>query len=522
MTAVGHVWLVGSGPGDPGLLTVAGLRALRAADVVLYDRLAPAALLEETRAGCELVNVGKAAGDHTMSQDDINTMLIERGRAGQRVVRLKGGDPYVFGRGGEEALALVGAGVPCTVIPGITSGIGGLAAAGVPVTHRAVATSFAVVTGHEDPTKPAEGVDWSRLATAVDTIVVLMGVGRLEGIATAMIEAGRSAETPAALVQQATLPQQRSVTATLGTIAEVARDAGIRAPALFVVGEVAGLQAALDPRHLAPLAGMRVLVTRTRQQASTLVEALQLEGAHPIELPAIEIQRRVDQARLNVTIEALRMGWTQWTVFTSSNAVEVFLDALIEAGSDSRILATTRIAAIGPATQAALAARSLRADLVANDATGEGMLAALLESVGHGERVLLPRAEGARDVLPEGLRAQRIEVDELTLYLAAPPADPPAEVLDAVRNGQIDIVTFTSSSTVKNLARLLDGDLSPLRDTLVACIGPATADASREAGLEPTVVAEEHTIEGLMAALRTHLLRPISSVASATSNEGNA
>jgi uroporphyrin-III C-methyltransferase len=352
-----------------------------------------------------------------MSQEEINAMLVERGLAGQRVVRLKGGDPFVFGRGGEEALALAEAGVPCTVIPGITSAIGGLAAAGVPVTHRAVATSFAVVTGHEDPTKPAEGVDWSRLATAVDTIVVLMGVGRLDGIATAMIDAGRPADTPAMLVQHATLPQQRSVSATLGTIAEVAREAGIRAPALFAVGDVAALQPSLDPRHLAPLAGLRVLVTRTRAQASTLVDALRLEGAHPIELPAIEIQRRLDPVALAGAIEGLRAGRYQWTVFTSANAVEVFLDALLDAGEDARTLGSARVAAIGPATTDALASRALRPDVTATDATGEGMLDTLLAvspDASAPPRILLPRAEGARDVLPVGLRACGATVDELT------------------------------------------------------------------------------------------------------------
>ena len=520
----GHVWLVGAGPGDPGLLTVAGLRALQRADVVLYDRLASPELLDEAGPGAELIDVGKAAGDHTLTQEEINALLIEHGSRGKRVVRLKGGDPYVFGRGGEEAIALAEAGVPCTVIPGVTSAIGGLAAGGIPVTHRGVATSFAVITGHEDPTKPEQQVHWDRLAKSVDTLVILMGVGRLDGIARALIEGGRPAETPAALVQQATTADQRTATGTLATISERAREEDIRAPALFVVGDVAGLQRQLDPRRLAPLPGKRVLVTRTRAQASSLVEGLRLEGAHPVVLPAIEVQRRVDSDALHRTCAALELGEYRWTVFTSANAVEVFMDAVFEAGADARALAQTNLCAIGPATDRALVARGLRADLVADESSGEGVVDTLRsrpheESV-VGARILLPRAEGARDVLPDGLRAAGAQVDELTLYLSAPPASAPADVLDLVRAGGIDVATFTSSSTVKNLATLLDGDLSPLREAVIACIGPATAETAAAHGLPPHVVAEEHTINGLLAALRRHLLHGGGEGEEATADRG--
>lgn len=504
--APGHVWLVGAGPGDPGLITVAGLAALRRAEVVLYDRLAPHELLSEAPRGALLLDAGKAADSHAMTQEQINAALIEHGLAGQRVVRLKGGDPYVFGRGGEEAMALVEAGVPCTVIPGVTSAIGGLAAGGVPVTHRGVATSFAVITGHEDPTKPETQVDWARLATAVDTLVVLMGVGRLEEIARALIDGGREASTPAALVEQATTPKQRTVTATLATIADAAQREGVRAPALLVVGQVAALQPMLDPRRLAPLAGKRVLVTRSREQASTLVDALRLEGAYPLVLPAIEIEHRIDAKAIDRVTADLSAGAYRWVVFTSTNGVEVFLDALQEAGADARAFAGARICALGIATAGALADNGLIADLVPTDAVGEAVVTSLLAQGDlTGARVLLPRAEGARDVLPDGLRAAGAEVDEVTLYLAAAPAEPPQEVLDAIRAGEVDAVTFTSSSTVKNLATLLDGDLSPLRGAVVACIGPVTAETARSFGLGPDAVATEHTIEGLMAALRESL-----------------
>lgn len=504
-TPLGHVWLVGGGPGDPGLITVAGLEAIRRADVVVHDRLSPPELLKEAPAGALLLDAGKSPDNQRMTQDQINAALIEHGQAGRHVVRLKGGDPYVFGRGGEEAIALAEAGVPCTIIPGITSAIGGLAAGGVPVTHRGIATSFTVVTGHEDPTKPEAQVRWDALSQASETLVVLMGVERLEGIARAIIEGGRDASTPAALVQEATTPRQRTVTGTLETIASVARTEGITNPALFVVGDVVALQPFLDPARLAPLAGKRVLVTRSRSQASSLVSALRLEGAHPVELPAIEIQERIDDDALRDAVSLLDASEYRWIVFTSANAVEVFLDALMEQ-RDLRAFGDTRICAIGPATERALITRGLRPDLVPDQAIGEGVARVLVEHGGvEGGRVLLPRAEQARDVVPDALRAAGAEVDDLPLYLAAPPAEPPEEALALLREGGIDVVTFTSSSTVRNLVELLHGDLTPLRGATIACIGPATADTAWDAGLEVHVTAEVHTIDGLVSALRSHL-----------------
>ena len=502
--ARGHVWLVGAGPGDPALITAAGLAALQRADVVLYDRLAPAELLAEAPPQARLIDAGKTAGDHPMPQAEINACLVEHGRAGRRVVRLKGGDPYVFGRGGEEAAALAEAGVRFTAVPGVTSAIGGLAAAGIPVTHRGLASSFAVVTGHEDPTKPEQAVRWERLATASDTLVVLMGVERLEAIGAALIAGGRDAATPAALVQNAATPDQRVVEASLGGIAEAAREAAVEAPAMLVVGEVVRLRKRLAAAA-GPLARRRVLVTRTRGQASALVDALRAEGAAPVVLPAIEIERRAEPADARAGLERLRDGRYGWTVFTSTNAVDVYLDLLAELGADARVFAGSRICAIGEATAQALAARGLLADLVPERADGEGVAAALAAEGVAGTAVLLPRAEGGGEALPAGLRAAGAEVDELTLYLSAPPAEAPAEALALVRAGKIDAVAFTSSSTVRNLSTLLGGDLSPLCDAVVACIGPATAEAATEAGLPPHVVASQPSVAGLVAALREYL-----------------
>ena len=502
--ATGHVWLVGGGPGDPGLVTEAGLAALRRAEVVLYDRLAPAELLEHCPSDALLIDAGKAAGDQAMTQDEINDTMIEHARAGRRVVRLKGGDPYVFGRGGEEAEALVDAGVAFTTVPGVTSAIGGLAAAGIPVTHRGVASSFAVVTGHEDPTKPEQAVRWERLATAVDTLVVLMGVGRLRAIVDQLISGGRDPATASALVQDATTAGQRVVDAPLDGIVEAARAADIEAPALFVVGDVVKLRERLE-RGGGALARKRVLVTRSRRQASTLVEALRAEGAVPVELPAIAIARRSEPSAVRTSVERLRAGGYDWTVFTSANAVEVYFELLRECGADARAFARSRLCAIGQATARALAARGLIADLTAAESSSEGVVAALVERAVAGTAVLFPHAEGAREALPEGLRSAGATVDELTLYLSAPPAHPPAEALALVREGKIDAVTFTSSSTVRNLATMLGPSVEGLRGAVVACIGPSTAEAAAAAGLAPDVVAEEHSVLGLVAALRAYL-----------------
>src|SRR5690606_13492861 len=348
------------------------------------------------------------------------------------------------------------------------------AAGGIPVTHRGVASSFAVITGHEDPTKPGQSVDWSRMATAADTLVVLMGVGRLEEIARAIIDGGRPASTPAALVHAATTPRQRVVTATLETIAEVARAAEIGAPSLLVVGDVVRLQSRIAAAA-GPLAGKRVLITRTRRQASTLAELLQAEGAHPVLLPAIELERRADEGALARPLARLRRGGYAWTVFPSANAVETTLELFADLGADARAFASTRICAIGPGTAQALRSHGLIADLVPEEAIGESVVAALAQANGGsalaGDAVRLPRAEGGREVLPDGLRAAGAEVAEVRLYVAAPPAEPPADTLALVRSGEIDAVTFASCSTVRNLATILGGAFGTLRGALVACIG---------------------------------------------------
>jgi uroporphyrinogen III methyltransferase/synthase len=501
MAGAGLVSLVGAGPGDPELITVGAVARLAQADVVVYDRLANPVLLRHARPGAELIYAGKLPDRHTLSQDEINALLIEHGRAAKRVVRLKGGDPFVFGRGGEEAEALARAGVPFEVLPGVTSAIAAPAYAGIPVTHRGVASSFAVITGHEDPAKDASSVDWARVAGA-DTLILLMGVAQLGDIAQQLIHAGRDASTPAATVEWGTLPRQRTAKATLDTIAAVVRDAGIQSPAVTIVGEVARLRDQLRWFDERPLFGKRVLVTRTREQASELSLQLALQGAEVVELPTLEIIRRVDERALARAIELLRTSAYGWCVFTSANAVDIFFEHLHSVGADARAFGRTRIAAIGPGTVDALAAHGLRPDLVPELHVAEGLAEALVPRVRRGERVLLPRAEGARETLVDALAAQGVAIDELTLYAAEVPAMPGSEGLRRLRAGEIDVVTFASSSSVRNLVRMLDGDIAVLRRLTVAAIGPLTAAAVREAGLEPAIVASVHTVEGLVQALR--------------------
>jgi uroporphyrinogen III methyltransferase/synthase len=501
VSRTGHVWLVGAGPGDPGLITVAGARALATAEVIVYDRLANPRLLDLALSDAERIFAGKGPEQHTMSQGDINALLVERARAGQRVVRLKGGDPFVFGRGGEEAEALAAAGISFDIVPGVSSAIAAAAYAGIPVTHRGVAASVAFVTGHEDPTKNDEDVDWERLTTAVDTLVLMMGIGQLPEIVRRLIDAGRDPATPVAVIEWATLPRQRTVVATLADVVANVQREGIRPPAVAVVGEAVRLRATLRWFDTKPLFGLRVLVTRTREQASELAPALAAEGAEPVELPAIDIVPRFDEAGLHSAVGALANGDYAWVVFTSANAVEIFFEQLWATGRDARDVRAS-LAAIGPATAAALAQRGLRVDVTPDAYTAEGLLDAFAQQDVRGQHILLPRAEGARDVFIEGLRERGAEVDELTLYVAEVPRNSDAEGLRRLRAGEIDVATFASSSSVRNLVAMLGDDIEALRRCRIACIGPITARTVEELlGRAPDMVAAEHTITGLVRVL---------------------
>ncbi|MCB0970131.1 MAG: uroporphyrinogen-III C-methyltransferase, partial [Acidimicrobiales bacterium] len=477
-------YLVGAGPGDPGLLTRRGAELLARADVVVHDRLSAAELLDLAPPDAERIDVGKQPRRHRMAQDDISALLVERGRDGQEVVRLKGGDPFVFARGSEEARALADAGVAYEVVPGVTSALAVPAYAGIPVTERFSSTQFTVVTGHEDPASGEGTVDWEAIAKVGGTLLVLMGVGRWPRIAERLIAGGRDPDTPAAAVHWGTRPAQRTTRATLATLG----DHPLAAPSVIVVGEVAAVE--LDWFSRRPLLGRRVVVTRARAQASALVERLRTLGAEVIEAPAIAIDEPADGGAALAAATA-RLDEVDWLVFTSPNGVRATFEHL----PDARALAGVRVAAIGPGTAAALAERRIVADLVPEAFVAESLLEAFPDAPAEGGRVLVSRAAVARDVLPDGLAAKGWTTEVVEAYRTrALPLDDDrrAEVRDA------DVVTFTSSSTVTNLLAALDG--APLPPTVVT-IGPITSVTAREAGLAVTAEADPHTIDGLVDAV---------------------
>ncbi|MGD9892551.1 MAG: uroporphyrinogen-III C-methyltransferase [Dehalococcoidia bacterium] len=494
----GTVWLVGAGPGDPDLITVAGLKALRDADVVVYDRLAAPALLREARADTLLIDAGKAPGAHTLGQAGINAVLAEHALAGRMVVRLKGGDPFMFGRGGEEALHLVERGIPFRVVPGVTSAVAAPGFAGIPVTHRGVAGSLLIATGHESADSASESMNWPALAGAADTLVFLMGVERLEGITSRLIEAGRPAAQPAALVRWGSTPEQQVVSATLGTIVDTARASGIRPPAALVVGEVVRLREHLAWFESLPLFGARVLVTRTREQASGLAARLRELGAIPLEFPAIATEPLADSTRLDAALRHLPDQ--EWAVFTSQNGVSAVLDRLDALDLDLRAFAGVRIVAVGPATARVLRARGLRADLVPEAFSGAGIVQAMTVIGVSGARVILFQPDIAPPDLQDGLRAAGADVLRVAAYQTVGGPGRRAELERLLANG-VDGVTLTSSSTVTHLLAALDGDRTPLDGALVASIGPMTSAAARAAGLPVDVEADQHTIDGLIDAL---------------------
>jgi uroporphyrinogen III methyltransferase/synthase len=500
----GFVSLVGAGPGDPGLLTLAGKDRLEQADVVVYDRLANPVLLDYAPASAERIFAGKTPERHALSQTQINNLLVAKSSEGSRVVRLKGGDPFVFGRGGEEALALAAAGIPFEIVPGVTSAVAVPAYAGIPVTHRGVASSFAVITGHEDDDKLESSVDWHGIATAVDTIVVLMGASALPYVTQSLMEGGRDASTPAASIEWGTTPRQRCVRATLGSIVEAVRDGGLSSPLITVIGAVASLQEQISWFERRPLHGKRVLVTRTRQQASALSDLLRREGAEPVELATLELIPVVGDEDLETMTRALESGVYAWCLLTSTNAVDAVTSYFERSGRDVRAFGATRLAALGKATAAVLHSKGLRPDLTASEYTSTGLVDAMRRLDLRGQAVLLPRAAGGSAELIAGLEELGAKVHELVLYESRPPREPDAEALALVRQGRVDIATFASSSSVQNLASLLNGDLSGLREATIACIGPVSAATAREVGLAVHVEPAEHTIPALVDALKAH------------------
>ena len=499
-----QVFLVGAGPGDPGLLTVKGLRCLQSADVVMYDRLVDARTLRHARADAEMVDVGKVPGKQGRKQAEINALLIASARQGKTVVRLQGGDPFVFGRGGEEAEELQRAGVPFEIVPGVTSAIAAPAYAGIPLTQRGVSSSFTVVTGTESPDKAESSVDWAALARTPGTLVVLMGWESLPAITEALVRHGMSPDTPVALIRWGTEPWQKTVTGVLRDVVDRARIADLSAPIVAVIGQVVDLREKLRWFDNLPLFGKRVLVTRTRTQAGRLSQALAESGALPVEVPTIDIERLADYTELDEELRDLeRYGWL---VFTSVNAVDVVFERLAGDGRDARAFAGARVACIGEATAERLRANGIAPDLMPRAYVSESMVESFNGIDVAGQRVLVPAAEAGRDTLAKGLAERGALVRRVTAYRTVMPEDSRHLAESAIAEG-IDIATFTSSSTVLNLSKLLGGDLSGLSDATVACIGPVTAATAGEVGLHVDIVAQEHTIDGLVTALEDELSR---------------
>lgn len=497
VTKLGKVFLVGAGPGDPGLLTLKGNEVLRTADVIVHDYLANPELLLWTRADAEVIYVGMHAGDR-LKQGEINALLVEKARQGKVVCRLKGGDPFVFGRGGEEAEHVMRAGIAFEVVPGVSAGYAVPAYAGIPLTHRQMASSVLFLTGHEDPEKEeAAHLDWERIAHGASTLVFFMGVKTLPQIAENLIRAGRAFSTPVAVIRWGTRGEQQVVTGTLSTIVAEVLAAGLKPPALTVVGDVVRLRETLRWFEDRPLFGQRILITRPREQAAELVQPLRALGAETIELPTIAIEDPADWAPLDAAIRKIKQF--DWLIFTSANGVRQFLKRLDMLKQDIRAM-KAKLCAIGPATADELRKQHLKIDKVPEEFVAEGLVQAFARTPVKGKRILIPRARVARDVLPEALRARGARVDVVEAYRSVLPRDSAMRAPVIFERHAPTVVVFTSSSTVTNLFKLLPEE--QLRQHLsrarIASIGPITSRTLRECGCTVDIEPREHTVPGLV------------------------
>ena len=495
------VYLVGAGPGDPGLITIRGKQCIENADVIIYDYLASPALLNYAQKHAEIIYVGKKGGDHTLSQDKINALIVEKAKTGTTVCRLKGGDPFIFGRGGEEAEILVSKSIPFEVVPGVTSAIAAAAYAGIPLTHRNLAATLAFITGHEDPHKKESSIDWGSLARGIGTLVFFMGVKNLPDITQKLIANGRSPETPVALIRWGTTPSQTTVTGTLDNIAQRAKKADLKPPAIIVVGEVVQLRNTLKWFEKRPLLGKRIVVTRARQQASDLVRRLSDLGAECLEFPTIKVVPTDDAAPLDDAVQNL--STYDWIIFTSVNGVKFFFDHLFGTDKDVRALSHLHTAVIGPATAEKLLEYGLKSDIIPKNYRAEAVVDAFRKITLKGKKILLPRAKEARPVLPVELRKMGAEVDEVAAYRTEKVRANIGQLVKRLEEKTIDLVTFTSSSTVQNFKDLLPPESFKqlIKDITIASIGPITTETAVESGFEVTITAKSYTIPGLCDAI---------------------
>jgi uroporphyrinogen III methyltransferase/synthase len=491
------VYLVGAGPGDPKLITLRGKELLSEADVIIYDYLANPKLLEFAKEGAEKIYVGKKGGSRSaLHQEHIHDLMIEAAKAGKCVVRLKGGDPFIFGRGGEEAEALVAAGIPFEVIPGVTSAISVPTYAGIPLTHREMASTVAFVTGHEDPTKEGSLIDWAKLAGGPDTLVFLMGMGNLAGIVSELIRHGRDPKTPIALIRWGTHPYQKTLVGRLDDIVAKVAAEGMKPPVVMVVGKVVSLRNRLNWFESKPLFGKRIIVTRAKEQAPEFMEILSSYGAEAVSFPTLEIVPPPSWAELDAAVE--RIERYDWIIFTSVNGVQSFRKRLASLRKDLRRLKGISLCAIGPRTAAEVEAWGLQVDLVPSEFKAEGVLQALDERGIAGKRFLIPRAKEAREILPEEIQKKGGEVDVVPVYQSVRPDHDPAILETLLRAKRVDMITFASSSTLRNFMEILGPERRLwLTGSAIACIGPITAETAREFGLKVDVMPTEYTLPAL-------------------------
>ena len=504
----GKVYLVGAGPGAPGLITLRGKHLLERAEVVVYDYLANPKLLRHAPEEAKRVYAGKKGGGlHAFTQAEINKLLIDFAREGKRVVRLKGGDPFIFGRGAEEIEELVAAGIDFEVVPGVTSATAAATYAGIPITHREYTASVVFITGHEAPGKKESNIAWDKLATGAGTIVIYMGIKNLPIITKKLIDNGRAPDTPVAVVRWASTPEQYSVEGTLATITEVVDQAGITPPALIIVGDVVKLRSTIDWFEHRPLFGKHMVVTRTREQASELVALLEENGADCLEYPTLHMEPALDYSLLDDALT--RVEEYDWLLFTSINAITWFFEYLWKNDMDVRSLGGPKIAVVGRATAKRLRNYGLKADLLPEKFTGEGLAKALIDTGIRGKKVLLPRAEKAREILPEMLTKAGAEVRVAPVYRNVPPQGRKDELRQRLEEQSIDLVTFTSSSTVDNFLTMVDADsaeeLHRLMDPVkIAVIGPITAETVGKHGLKVDIQPSEYTIADMVNAIVTY------------------
>jgi len=498
---IGKVYLIGAGPGDPGLITVKGLECVQKADVIIYDYLANERLLDHRRPDAELIYVGKQGSRHTLPQDEINALIIKKAREGKYVARLKGGDPFIFGRGGEEAEELADNGVPFEVVPGVTAATAVPTYAGIPLTHREHTASVAFVTGHEDPTKEESRLHWDELATGIGTLVFFMGMKNLQRIVDNLVSHGRSPETPVALIQWGTRTDQRVVTGTLSDIVPKVKEAKLGPPAIIVVGEVVRLRQKLNWFESRPLFGKRIVVTRSREQASVFSEMLIDRGATPIEVPAISVVPPSSWAEMDKALDEI--GTYHGVIFTSANAIRFFIQRLRERGKDIRELKGVMICAVGPRTAEAIEQYGLKADLVPSEYKAEGVLAALGGEKVKGKKFLIPRAKVAREIIPDGLRKLGAEVTVAVAYENVRPAGDVERIKKLFEDRKIAAVTFTSSSTVNNFVEILGQKeyKTVLKGAVIACIGPVTAKTADGFGIKTDIMPKDYTIPALVEAM---------------------